>query len=187
MIETFAANGYDTSFDGQVVSESRSLMEQTYRLLGIRSMGQQKEVEMFYQNRNAQEEQAARRDILTSRTRAAIRDGRFDELPGLYAKYVEQGGDPRGFSRWVKESFKAAKDTRGERMLEKALADKDNAQTNYLRRLLDSGIGIDEDEQASEDYGQQAEIDRIIAQGWEADPMMRPEDEEPWMVEDRGF
>ena len=174
MIETFGADGYDTSMDGQVVAESRNAFETTMRILGVRAMQQQKETELFYQNRNAQEEQNSRKDILRSATRAAIRQGDFDAVPGLYAKYVEQGGDPKYYSRWLKESFKAALDTRGERMLEKALKDKDNSKNAYIGRLLDAQVGVKEDEDNAEDYGRAAEQERLIQQGWEIQPDLDP-------------
>lgn len=187
MIETFAANGYDTSPDGQVVAEQKSLLDSTYRILGVRSMQQQKETELFYQNRNAQEEQNARKDLLRSATRAAIRDGRYDDVPGLFAQYVEQGGDPRNYSRWVKDSFKSALDTRGERMLEKALKDKTNSQTAYIARLLDAQVGVNEGEQSTEDYGYEEEMNRVIEEGWETQPLQPPELEDPFAVPEGGL
>lgn len=187
MIETFAANGYDTSPDGQVVAEQRGLLDSVYRVLGVRSMQQQKETELFYMNRNAQEEQNARKEALRTATRAAIRDQRFDEIPGLFAKYVDQGGDPRNYSRWVKDSFKSALDTRGERMLEKALKDKNNSQNAYIGRLLDSQVGIREGDESTEDYGYEAEMNRLIEEGWETQPMQRPEDEDPFAVPEGGL
>lgn len=182
MLEVFGANGYDTSFDAQVVSEANGLMESTYRILGVKAMQQQKETELFYQNRNAQEEQNARKTTLRAATRAAIRDQRFDELPQLYAKYVEQGGDPRYYSRWVKESFSSALDTRGERMLDEALKDKDGSKNAYLARLLDAQVGVNEDEHNTEDYGYEREMNRVIEEGWETQPLSDPSIEDPFSV-----
>jgi hypothetical protein len=187
MIETLATHGYDTSPDGQVVSEQRTSMDTVYRLLGVRSMQQQKETELFYQNRNAQEEQSARKDLLSSATRAAIRDGRYDDVPALYQQYVDQGGDPRRYSRWVKDAFTAARDTRGERMLEKALKDTSNSQNAYIARLLDAQVGVDEDEQNTEDYGAEQEMQRLIEQGWETQPLQSAEEEEPFAVPEGGL
>jgi hypothetical protein len=125
-------------------------------------------------NRNAQEEQNSRKDVLRSATRAAIRQGNFDSIPDLYGQYVKQGGDPKYYSRWVKESFKAALDTRGERMLEKALKDKDGSKNAYIGRLLDAQVGVKEDEDNTEDYGRAAEQERLIQQGWEIQPDLDP-------------
>jgi hypothetical protein len=94
MLEVGAAHGYDTSWDGQVVSQAKGAAESTFRILGVRAMRQQKEIEMFYANKNAQEEQNGRKTTLRSATRAAIRDGRMDDVPKLFKQYVQAGGDP---------------------------------------------------------------------------------------------
>lgn len=187
MLEVWGANGFDTSFDAQVVSDANGMVESTYRILGIKAMQQQKETELFYQNRNAQEEQNARKDILRNATRAAIRDGRFDEVPGLFNQYVEQGGDPRGYSKWVKQAFESALDTRGERMLHDALKDKDSSKNAYLARLLDAQVGVDEDEHNTEDYGREQAMENLIQQGWETQPMQPPELEDPFAVPEGGL
>lgn len=170
MLEVGAAHGYDTSWDGQVVSEAKGMAESTFRILGVRAMRQQKEIEMFYANKNAQEEQNARKTTLRSATRAAIRDGRFDDVPGLFKQYVQAGGDPRYYTRWVKSSFDAALDSRGERMLEKALKDEDGSKNAIIGRLLDSQVDITEDDNNSDDYGREKEIESIISQSWEGTP-----------------
>jgi hypothetical protein len=94
LIEVGAAHGFDTSWDGQVVSQARNTSESIYRILGVRAMRQQKEVEMFYANKNAQEEQNTHKTSLRLATRSAIRDGRYDDLPGLFTKYVASGRRP---------------------------------------------------------------------------------------------
>lgn len=181
MIEVGAARGFDTSWDGQVVSQARTFSESIYRILGVRSMQQQKEIEQFYANKNAQEEQNAHKTSLRLATRAAIRDGRYDDLPGLFQQYVAQGGDPRYYTRWVKTSFEAALDSRGERQLEKALNKTDNSKNAEIGRLLDSQIDINEDDTATDDYGREEEIDQLIQQGWEATP--DPTEPDPLMGE----
>lgn len=170
MLETFGANGYDTSWDGQVVSESKNLIDAAYRGLGVRSMTQQKEIEMFYQNKRAQEEQAARQDIVRREVRTAIRNGDFEKVPTIFATYVEHGGDPRYYSRFVKESFEAATKTRGERQLEQALNDPNNRSNAIIGRLLDAGIDVDEDENQTDDYGREEQISQIVDQGWQESP-----------------
>lgn len=162
--------GYDTAWDGQVVAESRNMAEAVYRMLGIRSMAQQKEIEAFYQNRTSQEEQNARKDVVRAETRAAIRDGRFDEVPALFQKYVEAGGDSRYYSRWLKETFESALDSRSERQLEKVLKDPENRNMQMIGRLLDAQIDVNEGEQAADDYGRDAQIDQMVEQGWEGTP-----------------
>lgn len=170
MIESIGAHGYDTTWDGQVVAESKTAADYLYRALGVRSMTQQKEMEAFYANKNSREEQAARQDILRSSARAAIRNGDFQEVPKIFADYVEKGGDPRFYSRYVKESFKAALDTRGERQLEEALKDPNNRSNAYIARLLDAGIDVEEDENSTDDYGREEQIKNLIDQGWQEVP-----------------
>jgi len=170
MLEVGGAHGYDTSWDGQVVSQAKGAAESTFRILGVRAMRQQKEIEMFYANKNAQEEQNGRKTTLRSSTRAAIRDGRYDDIPGLFKQYVQAGGDPRYYTRWVKDSFGAALDTRGERMLSKALKDEDGSKNAMIGRLLDSQVDITEDDTSSDDYGREKEIESVIEQSWDTNP-----------------
>ena len=170
MLEVGAANGFDTSWDAQVVSQAKGAAESTFRILGVRAMRQQKEIDMFYASKNAQEEQGARKTTLNSATRAAIRDGRYEAVPGLFKKYVQAGGDPRYYTRWVKESFSSALDSRGERMLRKALKDEDGSKDAMIGRLLDAQVEVTEDDTSSDDYGRQQEIDSLIEQSWETNP-----------------
>lgn len=165
--------GYDTSFDGQVAAESKTFAEAAYRMLGIRSMGQQQSIQAFYDSKAAEEEQAGRRSVLSGLTRQAIRDGRFDDVPTIFNKYVEDGGSPKYYSRWIKESFESALDDRSARKLKDALNDKTNRSNVVIARILDSQIDSMEDEQSTDDYGREEQIDALINQGWETvpDPM----------------
>lgn len=174
MLEVAALDGNDTSWDGQVISQARTAGESLFRVLGVRAMHHQKEIENFYQNRNAEEEQNARKTTLRSATRAAIRAGSFEEIPGLFAKYVDAGGDPRYYTRWLKSSFEAAIDSRGERMLDRALRDQSNPDNALIARLLDAQVDINESDLTTDDYGREAEMDKLIEQGWETTPT--PED-----------
>jgi len=153
IVEQMGAGGYDTDFDGQVISRTQTASEAIYRTLGLRSMTQQKAIEHFYANKTAQEEQLARRDVLTTSTRAAIRDKRFDDVPGLFAQYVEQGGDPSRYSSWINSSIKYALLTRGERQLQTALKDPTNRHNAIINRLIDAKVGVREGEVGVEDYG----------------------------------
>lgn len=170
LIETVANRGFDTSMDGQVVAQSKSLSEKLYRVLGVRSMAQQKQIDQFYASKTAQEEQAARRDLLLSASRAAVRAGKVDQLDELFAKYVEQGGDPRYYTRWKKNVAESALHSRSERMLDKALKDKTGRSQAYIGRLLDGQVDVDEDERATDDYGRNAQIEDLVAQSWATTP-----------------
>ena len=181
LIEVAGAHGFDTSWDGQVVSQAQGFSESIYRMLGVRAMQQQKETEQFYANKNAQEEQNVHKTSLRLATRAAIRDGRYDDVPELFQKYVAEGGDPRYYTRWVKGAFDSALDSRGERQLEGALKKIDGSKNAQIGRLLDANIDINEDDLASDDYGRETEIDQLIQQGWEGTP--DPTEPDPLMGE----
>jgi hypothetical protein len=167
IVEQLGAGGYDTDFDGQLVARTSSLSESIYRTLGIRSMAQQKQIDHFYANKSAQEEQLARRDVLTLSTRAAIRDKRFNDVPELFAQFVEHGGDPSRFSSWINQSVKYALLTRGERQLMTALKDPTNRHNAIIQRLIDAEIGVKEGEVGIEDYGREAAREQIRQYDWE--------------------
>lgn len=166
LIETFGANGFDTSGDGQVISESKTATEGLYRILGVRSMAQQKSIDQFYQNKSAQEQQEALKSTLRHMTRAAIRNKDFDSVPKLFADYLQAGGTPN-YSRFLKDTFESALDSRSERALQKALKDPNNKSNALIARLLDGQVDIQEDEQATDDYGREDQIDELVAKGWE--------------------
>src|SRR3546814_19799062 len=97
LIETFGAGGYDTDQSGQVVSknviedqENFSYLNTAYRIMGIKSMQQQKDTNPFYVDKEAGEEQAARKTNLSLDTRPTLRAGHFDELPNLFLPSIEQ-------------------------------------------------------------------------------------------------
>jgi hypothetical protein len=114
------------------------MMESAYRLIGIRSGRQSRELEAFYANKNAQTHQAALKEELSQYTRAMIRDGNTEALPEVFNQYIKNGGDPRNFRRWLKGTYVAATSTRGQRMLEKVA--KDPAKMDQVLRLLDAGV-----------------------------------------------
>lgn len=165
LIEQAGAHGYDTSWDGQLVAETKTASEMLYRVLGVRSMAQQKSIDQFYLGKAAQEEQESRKDQLRGLTRAAIRDKRYDEVPQLFEQFVANGGDPRYYTRWVKDSFESALETRSERALDKALKDPTNRSNAQIGRLLDGQIDVDEAEQNPDDYGREEEMQRLIDEG----------------------
>src|SRR3546814_13068027 len=80
--------------------ENFSYLNTAYRLMGIKSMQQQKDTDAFYADKEAGEEQAARQTTLRLETRANVRAGNFDALPNLFVQYVENGGDVKYFTRW---------------------------------------------------------------------------------------
>lgn len=164
MIEQIGTHGYDTSWDGQLVADTKTASQAVYRMLGVRSMVQQKQIQQFYESKTAEEEQTARKDVLNQATRAAIRDKRVEDVPQLFAKYVENGGDPKYYTRWVKDSAKAALETRSERALEKALKDKTNRSNAVIGRYLDGQVDISESDHETDDYGAEQAIEGIMEQ-----------------------
>ncbi len=148
MIEQFFAGGNDTDRYGQLVNDTQSASEMAYRLIGLRSLRQSEQVNAFYANKNAMEHQAAAKDILRLATRAAMRDGTFeDKADEIFTKYLENGGDPRHFRRWLKENYEAATESRAQRQLDSAVK---GGKFDQALRLIDANVGINDDE-ATED------------------------------------
>lgn len=158
LIEQVGAGGYDTDANGQVISNADSLfsLNTAYRLMGVKSMSQQKEVEAFYQNKEAAEQQAAKQTSLRLATRANIRAGNFDALPSLFVSYVENGGNRKYFTRWYKDAMESATETRSERMLVDLM--KNDSKMAQVNRLLDAGVTPQMDAENDDDYGREAEI-----------------------------
>lgn len=144
-IEQTMAHGNDTDKYGQLVSNTDNWMEATYRILGVRSLQQSRELDAFYRNKTQQEAQNAAKETLRLSLRAAMRAGDYDSLPSYFEQFIENGGDPRQFKRAVKDAFEIAESTRGERQLEKILDDPD--KMGQVQRLLDAGVGITEDQE----------------------------------------
>lgn len=152
MIETFGAGGFDTDAAGQVISESENIasLNTVYRLMGIRSLEQQKAIDAFYADKTAGEHQAAAQTTLRLETRANIRAGNFDALPNLFVKYVENGGDVKYFTRWYNDAMKSALKNRSQRRLDDLM--KNEKKMASVNRLLDAGV-TPTMEAESDDYG----------------------------------
>lgn len=148
MIEQGFANGNDVDQYGQITSETRSGLEAAYRIIGLRSQRQSMELQAYYSDKRAQEISASKQERLRLRTRAALREGREDLLPGIWEEYVAQGGDPRHFRAWIRRNYEAATTTVGQRRLDQLL--NDPAAFSDAMRFMDMGVGIEEDEVAGE-------------------------------------
>lgn len=170
MLELGAANGYDTSWDGQVVSRATSMTEKAYRVLGLRTLRQQKEINEFFNDKNSETEQSARQAVLRSVSRSAIREGRYDDLPGLFLKYLETGGSPGYRTQWYNNLFESALDSRGERLLQEALSNQANKANATIAAMLDAQVDISEDDLNDSDYGRAEEIQRLSEQDYEGNP-----------------
>lgn len=155
MIEVFGADGYDTDPNGQVISRAENLMsfDTAYRLMGVKSMTQQKDTEAFYANKEANEEQVARQTSLRLSARSNIRAGNFDALPELFVEYVKNGGRREYFTRWINDMMESATESRSQRQLQELLAN--GTKMAQVHRLLDAGVTpAMEAEVGDEDYGQ---------------------------------
>lgn len=142
-IELALAGGYDTDHLGQVVNQTTTWMEATYRMMGLRSLQQSKSLEAFYANKQAQEISGARQEHFNTLIRGSIRNGDPDAIPKYIESYLDQGGDPRQVRRMIKRAYDAALNSRSERQLDKVLGDAD--KMSQVTRLLDAGIGIGEE------------------------------------------
>jgi hypothetical protein len=172
IIEALGAGGKDTDNTGQVVSETKNLLESAYRMMGGRSMRQSQEVEAFYGNKRAMEEQAGRQDVLRRETRARMRSGeKADSMQDVFDTYVENGGDPRYYKRWIRDNYKSAVETRSERQLEAAM--KSPARQAQAQRLLNARVGLAQEREEPEvddaTYGVQDSMDN-------EQPTARPDD-----------
>lgn len=153
LIEQVFNGGDSVDPIGQLRFESKSAMETAYRLTGLRSMRQSRELDAYYQNKGAMEIQAAKRDALNQSTRAAIRAKDFDALPDIYNKYVENGGDPQTFRRWIRGAYDAATETIAKRQLDRLMANPANWE--QAGRLMEAGVDPDlEDSQPAFPMGE---------------------------------
>lgn len=145
MIEQFMAGGNDTDQYGQLVQDTKNAMEMTYRMMGVRSMRQSQQINAFYSNKSSMEHKSSADEMLRLATRTAMRDGTFeDKADEIFTKYVDKGGDPRYFRRWIKSTYESATTTAAQRQLKAAL--NNPSKMDQVMRLLDAGVSIDDDE-----------------------------------------
>lgn len=139
IIEQFAAGGNDTDSYGQLVQDTQTNMEMVYRIMGLRSQRQSQQLQQFFTNKSAQEHKAALDHSLRVSTRAAIRDGSFPEQADeIFVRYVENGGKPAGWRRWIRGQVKSATSTSAQRQLNQTL--NNPALWDQSQRLLDAGV-----------------------------------------------
>ena len=150
--ESMMAGGADTDASGQLISQNANWMETAYRVMGTRSVRQSRELDAFYANKGAMEIQAAKRQELNRATRGIIRSAGddMDQLEGVMETYIQNGGDPRYYQRWLKSQFEAADSTRGQRMLEQSL--KSPQRQDQAQRLLDAHVTPSAENAVQDDY-----------------------------------
>jgi hypothetical protein len=148
MVEQLLAGGNDTDSYSQLVSETLSDMETVYRVMGMRSMRQSKDVDAYYQSKEMQTTKAAHDEVLRESSRALMREGKFDSLPDIFETYVENGNDPSHFKRWYKDNLESATDTRSQRLLQEAM--KSEKMTDVVDRLTAGEVTMSEEEEAED-------------------------------------
>lgn len=142
MIEQAFAHGNDVDPSGQIASTTNSLLEGTYRVMGVRSMRQSQELDAFYKDKRAQENQNAIREHIRLSLRAAVREDNWDAVDSILTRYFELGGDPRQFKRLVRDAIEVASGSRAERRLMDIIDDPN--KMSAVQRYLDMGVGIEE-------------------------------------------
>jgi hypothetical protein len=153
IIETFGAHGNDTDASGQLISQNKGFLESAYRVLGTRSMRQGQDLEAFYSNKTAMETRAAQNAQLNSMTRQTLRAHPGEDpgdLDSIMQTYIDGGGDPRYYKRWIKNNFKSATMTRSERQLEDSL--KSPIRQDQAQRLLDAHVSLVDEEGQSDAF-----------------------------------
>jgi len=143
MIANFAGEG-QTDSRGNLIGEGLDAMKVVATTMGLKTLQDAKMTEAFYMNKREQELQAGKREILLRESRALIRAGETDQLPAIYNKYLETGGDPRRFKAWVKKLYESALQNRSTIQLKKTL---DNPEKmSQTMRMLDATGGSDSTE-----------------------------------------
>jgi hypothetical protein len=131
-ITVLANGGQDISASGEIIAETQTMFETGLRLMGLRSSRQQGEIDAYYANTTMRRRQAGRMETLREETRALIRSGEPYEPMQIFNKYVERGGSPAHFKRWIEEQIKATQTSRGARELVKSLK-SENSQLEAWR------------------------------------------------------
>lgn len=151
MVESLMAGGKDTDSYGQLVTENLNWMESTYRMMGIRSLRQSKDLESYYLNKQQMEIKAGQDEVLREGSRSLIRARGEEALPELFEAYIQNGGDERNFTRWYRDNYVAATETRSSRMLDKLMNDPD--KMGMVNRLLENEVGVQEESEEDDPFG----------------------------------
>lgn len=116
-ISMMFAGGQEADAYGNVMSSVESEAEGAFRFLGLRSARQQAEIEAYFLNRRSQEIEAVKMDKLRQATRALVRAKQFDRLPEVFESYLNAGGAPWNYQRWIQNLVKDADGTRTQNQL----------------------------------------------------------------------
>lgn len=159
MIEQIFGEARDTDGKGALISESQSWMESAYRMMGTRSYRESRDIEAYYTHKQGMEIQANKMATLRETTRGVIRDRgvteeSLSEMNDVFATYIQQGGDPKQYKKWIKSQFKAATETRTERELERLL--KNDRNQSDANRLLNNYVPDSSEDAVDMSWDQEA-------------------------------
>lgn len=126
-ITVLGAGGKESDAYGNMTESTKGWAESMYRMLGLRSQRQQSSMEAYYMNQQALSIDAAKMDAVRVATRAAIRGGNFDALPGIFQKYLDAGGKPWNYTAWIRTQLQTADNSRTANQLLRALRSQGNA------------------------------------------------------------
>ncbi|KAK0039431.1 structural protein [Biomphalaria pfeifferi] len=118
--------GREVDAYGQVMTDTRDMMDYVARFMGIRSRRQQAELEAFYAGKSAMERDAAKRESLRMSFRSAVRrsNGDVNQVNPIqyYNDYVASGGNPRTFKTWVRDNLRDSDSARSVESLRNSMA-----------------------------------------------------------------
>ncbi len=127
--------GVEVDKQGNVVSDQvQTSMGMLARVVGMKTLSEQKSIEAFYSNKTQASIQLAKRQTLNRAARAAIRGKRFDSLPDIFVGYLNSGGDVRYIKTYLSELIKSAGITRSDRQLLKVIGNP-NKMSQLMRAI----------------------------------------------------
>ena len=118
--------GVSVDQSGEVISnEVRSGLGIASRLMGLKPMTDQKQSEALASIKATQAAQADKLETLRETTRSAMRGGEFDgpAIENALRFYVQNGGTPSGFGRWLRDTTMSAYLDKSQRKLFDLLSD----------------------------------------------------------------
>lgn len=116
-LSVLALGGQEADVFGNLMSETKNDAETLYRMLGLRSAHQQKEIEAYFMNQKSLAIDGDRMQSVRAASRALIRDGAYDRLPEVFDDYINAGGKPWNYSNWVEGLIEESSRTRGQNQL----------------------------------------------------------------------
>jgi hypothetical protein len=116
-LSVLALGGQEADVFGNLMSETKNEGETLFRMLGLRSARQQKEIEAYFMNQKSLAIDSDRMQSVRAASRALIRSGEYDRLPEVFQNYVDAGGKPWNYSNWVQDLIVESGRTRSQNQL----------------------------------------------------------------------